>query len=646
MCGICGFSGFQDEKLLNSMCDILGHRGPDDSGTYFDDSVSLGHRRLSIIDLDSGKQPIHNEDESVWIVFNGEIYNYSGMRDELEKRGHKFYTDTDTEVIVHSYEEYGISCVERFNGMFAFAIWDSNKKCLFIARDPVGIKPLYYTVLDGKFLFSSEIKALLLCPGFERKVDVESFYHFLSYRYVPEPRTCLLGVSKLLPGHTLVCADGKIVVKKYWSVPSCNLSSCSEKGYVDRFLELFKGSVERRMISDVPLGSFLSGGIDSSSIVAVMSELRDEPVKTFSIGFESSKFEDELKPASFVADYFGTDHHEFFMGPKHFFLLPELVWHLDEPVADPAIIPTHILSLNTRKRVTVALNGEGADECLGGYEQYKIMLLKEKYGSLVPSGLKRRFLPCLVGAAPDAVLDKFFKYSSSLGREGKKRFLEFVSLDDYSRSYLSLVGIFSSDEKRGLCTDKMLDDVKGVDSVDCIRPYFEGVSSPGLVRAMNVLDFNVFLRHLLLKVDKITMAHGLEARVPFLDKELVSFGINLPPAMKIRNYSGKYVLRRAMSGILPSEVLRRKKQRFFVPIDSWFDNELKDVVSGVLSFAHLVKDGYIREDSLLKLFENYRSSPLYYGRQVWSILMLELWYNVFLKQDDVAKPVLDFDKLY
>ena len=371
MCGITGFVGLNDDALLKKMCNVIKHRGPNDWGTYTDKNIGLGIRRLSIIDIKGGHQPVHNEDRTIWIVFNGEIYNFQELRNIVEKRGHRFYTDCDTEVIVHLYEVFGEKCVDYLRGMFAFALWDSNNKRLFLARDRLGKKPLYYTYFDGKFLFGSEIKSILQCTDVKRAVNLQSMHEFLTLQYVPGPKTMFKDIWKLQPGSTLTLKKGTLKLKKYWDITVTDKNKdevfCSKK-----VLELFKESVKIRMMSEVPIGSYLSGGVDSSAVTAFMSMFSDKPVNTFTVGF--GHHTDEFEYARLIAEKFKTNHKEILMEQKSFNLLPEILWHFDEPIADPAALPTYLISKETKKHATVALVGEGGDEAFAGYEKYGIMM--------------------------------------------------------------------------------------------------------------------------------------------------------------------------------------------------------------------------------------------------------------------------------
>ncbi len=613
MCGICGFTSY-DKELLRKMGDSIKHRGPDDKGEYFDDNISLGHRRLSIVDLtEKGKQPMSNEDGAIWITYNGEIYNYKNLRQRLYK--HKFRSETDTEVIIHAYEEYGMDFVSLLDGMFAFAIWDSNHKRLTLARDRLGKKPLYYLIHEGKVYFASEMKALMHVP-FKHELDMQSLYNYFSFRYVPEPDTLLSGIKKVAPAHFLVFESGSIKTnQKYWG-PSFSRSYVNEKVLAEDVLNLLRESVRKRLMGEVPYGVFLSGGLDSSAITSLISSMTEEPVKTFSIGYNLPNFEDELKIAKKVADYFNTDHEEVVMDSSAAGLLKEVVWHMDEPIADMAAIPNYILSKEAKKKVTVILMGEGADEVFGGYEQYKIMNLAFRYKSI--PRIFRNFGMHFVSKLPPKVLDKYFQYSSSLGEEGIKRAKDFfVKFHGDERDYTKIVSVFSEEEKQNL-----LGTVRQ-DSHYAMSGYFK---EDCLTHSMQHADLRMFLSHLLMKVDKTTMAHAVEARAPYLDTGLVDFACRIDPTLKVGKKE-KYILAKACSKILPEFVLKRKKQRFFVPLHIWFDGELMG-----LAEEKLLNNNFFNKSYVKKAMENYSKSRLYYTRQFWTMLTFTEWQEQFLKE--------------
>lgn len=632
MCGICGTLGIEDRALLKSMCESIVHRGPDDSGEFFDREVGLGFRRLSIIDVSGGHQPMHNEDESVHVIFNGEIYNYSSLRNDLLSKGHRFYTNSDTEVLVHLYEEYGESFVTVLRGMFAFAIWDSDKKRLLLARDRLGIKPLYYTFFNKVFLFASEIKSILQYKEFKRGVDTKALHQYLSFRCIPGTSTMFKNIKKLAPAHILSFSSGNITIRKYWDL-NMNPVPGDEDYYSQKLQRLLEDCMKMHLMSEVPLGVYLSGGIDSSSVVAMMSDLADEQIKTFSVGFGNSM--DELPYAKQVADCFNTDHHEIIIGANAYKFLPEIVWHFDEPIADPAAIPTYLLSKHAKKDVTVILTGEGADEIFAGYEQYKIMTYG-RYLRMLPHTLRSKMIPRLVRRMPKSILNRLFAYSSSLGEEGLNRFAKFMgSLDKAGDSYLAIVSIFTEEEKQGIYSGISGNEIRFDMERELSENYFQGNSS--MLNHLLYLETKTLLpENLLMKVDKMTMAHSIEARVPFLDHNMVEFAASLPVNLKLKGMTGKYLFRKAMAKRIPKEIIKRKKQRFFVPIDDWFDKEIKDHALTLFEESQVYR--YFDKKKIINMFEKYDKSKLFYMRQLWSIINFGLWHKIYIEDYADSMP--------
>lgn len=644
MCGICGIYGFEDKELLKRMCDVIEHRGPDDSGIFLDKIVGLGNRRLSIIDVVGGRQPIHNENESIWITYNGEVYNFKEIREELQRKGHKFYTNTDTETIVHSYEEYGEECLKKLRGMFAFAIWDSNKKMLFLARDRLGKKPLYYYYKNGIFIFGSEIKSILQY-NMPRLVDYDAVHSYLTYRFVFGSSTIFRDIKRLPSGCSLICTSDGISIKKYWDI-AMSPQVLSEDYCVKKLGELLRESIRLRLMSDVPLGAYLSGGIDSSTVVAMMSTLLDEPVKTFSVGFGDPEF-DETDYARTVADYFETDHHEFIVEPNAMKLFPKIIWHFEEPIADPALFPTYMLSECAKKYVTVVLTGEGGDELFAGYEHYKIMTLAEKYHRNVPDFVKIKVAPAVLKKVPKKILDKLFRYSSLLGDEGINRVTKYISiLENKGESYLSIISIFDDDEKQQLYAG-MKEYANTNLAIELNEKYFSGMNSNGLLNRLLYLEIKTSLpEHLLMKVDKMTMAHSIEARAPFLDHLLAEFSAALPQNLKLNGFVDKYILRKTMNQLLPKKITKRQKQRFFVPIDKWLNGgEARELTLQILDSDSIKKRGYFNYEYIRRMFEKFDKSKLYYSRQIWSLVALELWHRIYVEQDELYKPNLSIDNL-
>ena len=645
MCSIFGFLGFEDKALLKRMGSVSQHRGPDQSGIYIDKNICLGHNRLSIIDLSQkGKQPMFNEDESIIIVYNGEVYNFQDINKRLNE--HSFKSRTDTETIIHAYEKFGIDCLRYFNGMFGFAIWDSNKKKLFLAVDRLGIKPVYYIKIEDKFLFASEIKSLLQYKEVKREVNENALTKYLTFRYTPDNETLFKNIKKLEPGHYLVydTKNKTIKIKKYWDIYDLEPKDYSENYYKKLTLKLLKDAVKKRLVSDVPLGSHLSGGLDSSAIVAIMSELQKE-VETFTVEFESESFYNESKYAKIVADYFDTNHHPLKVKADASEILPKAIWHLDEPVSDPTIIAQYLISQLTKKYVTVILNGEGADEVFAGYMMYKVMNKSEKYKKLLP-GPAKTMLPKIINKTPDKILNKFFKYSSDFGEKGKERFGYYLkNLDNRTKSYLLLQNIFDKDEKKELYTEelKKFEDEEGLEKE--FSKYFDDINKKNYINKITYMDMKTRLPYYLLhKVDKMSMAHAIEARVPFLDHRLVEFSFKIPARYKMKE-GGKYILKKAMQDKLPKEILKREKQPFLVPINKWYEEKLKEIAPQIFENSEIFKK-YFDKKAVEKIYNNYDKSKFYYGRQIWSLLSFALWHKIYIENDNMKNPNLDINKFY
>jgi asparagine synthase (glutamine-hydrolysing) len=638
MCGIVGMVGEPgpvDRKLLGHMCDALVHRGPDDEGYYINEPaaatrtgepckqsfVGLGMRRLSIIDLTTGKQPIHNEDETVWVILNGEIYNYPELRAHLVEKGHRFYTRSDTEAIVHAYEEWGCDTPKHLRGMFAFALWDDREQQLLLARDRVGKKPLLYAISGRKLIFASEFQAILRHPDIPREVNEEALGDYLSFMCVPAPATAFRNIHKLEPAHLLVWKDGEVKIERYWSLDFENKIEIGEEEAKHRSIELLREAVRVRLMADVPLGAFLSGGIDSSAVVALMSELSREKVKTFSIGFDEKDFS-EIEHARRIASRFGTDHHEFIVRPDALEVLPTLVRHYGEPFADSSAIPTYYVSKMTRQHVTVALNGDGGDECFGGYMRYSAMRIAEQYQRL-PHMLRERVLEPAIAAIPEGAslrtqLGAVRRLGSVIGRPGAERYLRWTSA-------------ISEEQKNELCTPGFVRNSPNGSSLRQVTPWFEGNGEIDVVdRAMRADIANYLPNDLLIKVDIASMAVSLEARSPFLDHHLMEFSASLPRRYKLRGLTTKLLLKRALRGLVPRENLRRRKMGFGVPIGRWLRSELKDLVSDALLSERARRRGYFRHGAVTRLLDDHLEGRRDYGHQLWTLLMLELWHREFI----------------
>lgn len=629
MCGIAGFvtRDAADMTVLRGMCDALYHRGPDDDGYLIDDGAALGMRRLAIIDLVSGRQPISNEDGTVSIVYNGETYNFPELRRELEKRGHRFSTNTDTECIVHLYEDHGEACVEHLRGMFAFALWDKRRRRLLLARDRVGKKPLFYRVTPRGIAFASELKALLQDPEFPREVDSVALHHYLTYQYVPAPWTIYKGVNKLPPAHTLSYRDGSVTLRRYWDLSYAEKVNLSEEEAAERLLAHVREATAIRLISDRPLGAFLSGGVDSSTVVGAMAEHMSEPVKTFSIGFEEERF-DERRYARIVARHFSTDHHELVVRPSALELLPTLVWHYDEPFADSSAIPSYYVAQMARRHVIVALNGDGGDESLGGYDRYVALLLARRVR--VPAPLRPLALAAvraLPGSRP-----------RSLPRRGKD-FLAFA-LEAPETRYARLMSYFDNEQKGEVYTGAMREAVAGIDSYDLLAAAYRNSDAPDLLDATLDVDVQTYLPgDLLVKMDIATMAHSLEARSPFLDHKLMEFCASLPSRFKVRGRTGKYLLKKAALGWLPDEILTRGKMGFGVPMASWLRGELRDLARDALTDSTARGRGYFEPVAVERLLAEHQAGADHSPR-IWALLMFELWHRMFVDSRAVRAPAV------
>ena len=629
MCGICGFA-WDDRKMLKEMADSIKHRGPDDDGYYTDKHVSLANRRLSIIDLSKkGRQPIFNEDRSICIVYNGEMYNFQEIKYSLEKKGHRFYSGTDTEVIVHAYEEFGEGCLKYFNGMFAFALWDSKNKKLFIARDRHGIKPLYYTLLKNRLVFASEIKSILVNREIKRVLNYRALHYFLSFRCNSTNETMFSGIFKLPPAHYLVFKDNKLSIKRYWQ-QNFNPVYKSEEYYSKLVLKKLEESVRMQLISDVPLGAYISGGLDSTAIIAMMSRLGIKDIKTFNVSFGAEKY-DESAHAKHVAGHFGTDHREIVVKPDTAKLLPNIVWHLDEPMSDPTCIPVYLLSKEVKKYATVILTGDGGDEQFAGYLQFKFMKLHNQL-KIVPRNLSMA-APLAAKYLPKSLMDIFFKYSADLGKKGIERLADFISTNESAAAYLHLMSIFDEDEKKELYSEKSRMLTAKIDIKKFFNDEYLKKKYPYMTNVLRLDTDLMLVEDMLMKADKSTMAYSVEERVPFLDHTLSEITGSMPPELKLRNFREKYILKKAMSGIVPRETLKRKKANFFVPIGRWFKGEILEISKQALSEGKIKKQGIFDYRYIEKIWKNYDDSRLFYARQLWSLLCFQLWHKMFIEEN-------------
>jgi len=630
MCGIAGIvrassSGSDtsiDESVLARMCEAIRHRGPDDDGQYVNGRVGLAMRRLAIIDIKGGQQPIHNANQTAWIVFNGEIYNYRELRARLEKLGHRFYTDSDTEAIIHAYDEYGAECPKHLRGMFAFAIWDERKEQLFLARDRVGKKPLLYALVNGGMIFGSEFGALLQHPEVSRDVQPEAIHYYLSFMCVPAPLTAYRAIRKLEPGHTLTFdRHGEVKIERYWHLDFSRKVKLDEREAGERALEVLGEAVRVRLISEVPLGAFLSGGVDSSAVVALMSRESSEPVKTFSIGFEEQDFS-ELHHARRVAEHVGADHHEFIVRLDALEVLPTLVEHYGEPYADSSAIPTYYVSRETRRHVTVALNGDGGDECFAGYERYAAMRLAETYRKL-PRLMRRSLIEEAVELLPASELRRTRLRSL-------KRFVKAAGLPAIER-YLRWVSVLDTQAKDELYTDEFRHRVAGHEASEFLAEWFTRANGAGIVDASLLADTMTYLPNdLLVKVDIASMAVSLEARSPFLDHHVIEFAASLPEDLKLRGRTTKYLLKQVLKKLLPAENLKRAKMGFGVPIGHWFRGGMKDFLREVLLAERSLTRGYFKPEVVAHMVTEHTEGRRDYAHQLWTLLMLELWFRKFI----------------
>ena len=634
MCGIAGVVSNKKRELRSivvPMIDAQRHRGPDDFGVWSDDNCALGHRRLAIIDLsEAGRNPLPSIDRDLWITFNGEIYNYQELRVELEKAGLQFRTRTDTEVIVNAYRKWGLDCVSRLRGMFAFALWDSSRKRLFIARDRVGKKPLFYTTVNGVFRFASELQGLVSDPQVAREADPEALDAYLSWGYIPAPSSGFRNVLKLPPAHwmTIEVQESGLEthVERYWRLKYDSKLNLTEAEAREALREKLTEAVRLRMISDVPLGAFLSGGIDSSIVVGLMAGLSERPVKTFSIGFSEEAW-DETAHARRIAEKWGTEHHEFRVEPDALEILPTLVRHYGEPYADSSAVPTFYLSKMTRESVTVALNGDGGDESFAGYERYFANRLAERIRSVPGSGASAALLTRIL---PDSINPK-----SRL--RNLKRFLSVASEPMASR-YPGWLTFFNGEAKRDLYTAEFASalDVTG----NWMERLFEGTKDLDPVEAAMSVDIDSYLPYdLLVKVDITSMANSLEARSPFLDHVVMEFAASLPASLKLKGSSLKSLLKSSFSDLLPAENVNRRKMGFGVPVGEWFRGSLRGLLKDTLLSDQAKNRGYFNSDVTRRMFDEHVNGRADHAFKLWNLLMLELWQREFI---DSRNPVQAF----
>ncbi len=632
MCGIYGFAGFEDADLLRRMGEVIHHRGPDGEGSYSDPRFSMGMRRLSIIDLEGGSQPIANEDGRLRVVFNGEIYNYVELTEELEALGHDFKTRCDTEVLVHAYEQWGMDFLERLNGMFAFALYDLERGELIVARDRAGQKPLYWHQSAGRFVFGSEIKSILECAAVPREPNTEAVDPYLTLRYVPQPETLFRGIFTLPAGHflRLRIRDMDVQVRRYWDVPLHeDKPRRSRAEYVEELEGLFVDAVRLTMRSDVPVGAYLSAGVDSSLVVAAMTRFT-EKLNTFSIGFGSPI--DETQDARKLADHLGCTHHEVIATPEDFAELPRAIWHLERPIGDVLILAYFLLARATSKEVKVVLSGEGADESFAGYSFHKIIQWTKWGTRLAPGFLTRKVAAGLIDAVPVDLLDKAFVYPAHLGKTGQKKtasYLRHFQERNLNESYIALKALFDLDERRTLYAD----DFKRAATDAWIRPPRD--SSGAYLDQLLKLQFDDWLQdNLLLRQDKNTMASSLELRCPFLDHRIIELAFEMPPGLKVRGTVDKWVEREIGKKWLPPENTKRSKNPFYFPLEYFHESSpIQGLIAETLDPERVRRRGLFDPAAVAHLVERMASGEFLVLKQVLSLVILELWYRIFIDRE-------------
>jgi asparagine synthase (glutamine-hydrolysing) len=632
MCGICGKLAFEQNAsvsgaLIGTMLDMIRHRGPDDEGVYLSPRIGLGHARLSIIDLTSGHQPLSNEDGTIWIVFNGEVYNFRELRNFLLGKGHVFKTQTDTEVIVHLYEELGLQCVEKLRGMFAFALWDENAQTLFLARDRVGIKPLYYSLSDKAIVFASEIKAILADPAINRELAPEIVDRFLTFLYVPGENTLLQGIHKLAPGHYLLARNGKAEIRQYWDLRFLKPSeSLSLKDAEEELLSLLSEVVELHMIADVPVGVLLSGGVDSTAVLSFAAERMDKEISSYTVGFADPSFADERPYARLAAETYGSLHRDMTISAGDFAeCLPRYVWHMEEPVCEPPAIAMYYVSKLARKYVKVLLSGEGGDEAFAGYNNYRSIIWLERL---------KQIWPAFNGTASRGLSQLNSWWHSA--RVAKYAPLMNATFPDYYYSRTSTPYLYSGNGLGELYSTDFLNSIDKEYTVEPVRRLFSKVKDEGVLDQMLYIDTKTWLPDdLLIKADKMTMANSLELRVPLLDHRLLEFAASLPPHYKLKGFALKHIWKKALSKRLPDTILKRRKAGFPVPYESWLRNDFRDKIRAILTDRKTIQRGYFQKTAVDKLLNaNYERGA--YSKEIFSLVTLELWHRMFLDGDQVT----------
>ncbi len=628
--GVCNFNGIPVNKdQIQAMIAPLKHRGPDGEGIFVSGSVGLGHKRLSIIDIKTGRQPISNEDDSIHIAHSGEIYNFPELRAELAAKNHRFKTHSDSETILHLYEEMGTSCVNRLRGTFAFAIWDAKRERLFLARDRVGYKPLNY-FYDGKnFYFASEIKSILEC-GTKREIDFKSLDYYLTYGYTPSPETIFKGIKKLPAAHILVFDKNGTKIEQFWQLRYTPKKKISLNQLEEEATGLIKECIKIRLAGEVPLGAFLSGGIDSSAVVAFMSEITTKPIKTFTIGFQDQDYT-EIKYARQIAQRFHTEHHEFMVKPETLKVLPKLVWHYNEPFGDSSSLPTYYAAKEARPYIKVALNGDGGDESFAGYERYKGVKISRLFEKVPPGLLKSigQGIGKLSGLSPSRNYQSYIRYASNF-------LVSMYEKPNLFERYSSWMDFLKDDEKEGLYTDQMKELVKGSNPKNFLLNKFKNADAGNIVEKIIATELATSaVDDLMVKMEIASTANSLEARGPFLDHHLMEFMASVPLDFKLKGMTSKYLLKKILSKRVPQNLLHRKKTGFGVPVGRWFKNEMKDYVYDLLLERKSLKRGYFKGEYIKKLLDDHVSGRKDHKNAIWALLNFELWHRIFIEKESI-----------